>query len=465
MANELQYYGDPANQSGLTVVARVYDVLGAQVGGDVATTEVGALGIYIGDMPAASAGEYGIRFFDGATLLGQGGLSWDGSAEITDTTLNTDIDSISVPSAVANATAVRSELAVELARVDVAISTREAESDAASRAATNQTEHDATQADIAGLPTPPSAASVADAVWDELRADHTTPGTYGAVSEWSSTGGLDAAGVRAAIGLASANLDTQLAPIATNLDTTVSSRQSETDAAARAATNQTEHDATQAAIAGLPTAPSAASVADAVWDELRADHTTTGTYGAVGEWSSTGGLDAAGVRAAIGLASANLDTQLSGILTSIPAASANATAVRTELTTELARLDVSVSSRESESSADGRAVTDQAEHDATQAAIAALGAPLTPAEIRTAVGLASANLDTQLAANLAAITGLNDLSSADIQAALTAQGYTVGRAAALDNLDAAVSSRAAPGAEMNLTTGALNSIRNFIVVL
>ena len=47
------------------------------------------------------------------------------------------------------------------------------------------------------------------------------------------------------------------------------------------------------------------------------------------------------------------------------------------------------------------------------------------------------------------------MSTAQVQAALaaamTAQGYTDTRAANLDNLDAQISSRAVPGAEMNLT--------------
>jgi len=42
----------------------------------------------------------------------------------------------------------------------------------------------------------------------------------------------------------------------------------------------------------------------------------------------------------------------------------------------------------------------------------------------------------------AVTAALNDLSQADVQAALTAQGYTAARAPALDNLDAAVSTRA-----------------------
>ena len=40
---------------------------------------------------------------------------------------------------------------------------------------------------------------------------------------------------------------------------------------------------------------------------------------------------------------------------------------------------------------------------------------------------------------LAAIAALNDLSMADVQTAMTAQGYTAGRAPNLDNLDAAIS--------------------------
>lgn len=51
------------------------------------------------------------------------------------------------------------------------------------------------------------------------------------------------------------------------------------------------------------------------------------------------------------------------------------------------------------------------------------------------------NLDAAISAVTAAIAALNDLSQADVQAALTAQGYTAARAPNLDNLDAAVSSR------------------------
>lgn len=55
----------------------------------------------------------------------------------------------------------------------------------------------------------------------------------------------------------------------------------------------------------------------------------------------TATLTAANVRAALGMASANLDTQLAAI----PTAITNAAAVRTNLATELARIDATISSR------------------------------------------------------------------------------------------------------------------------
>lgn len=82
MSNELQYYGDPSTETGLTVVARVYDIDGSQVGTDVSCSEVGSLAIYHGDMPTADIGEYGIRFFSGSILLGSGCMFWDGQQEV-----------------------------------------------------------------------------------------------------------------------------------------------------------------------------------------------------------------------------------------------------------------------------------------------------------------------------------------------------------------------------------------------
>lgn len=64
----------------------------------------------------------------------------------------------------------------------------------------------------------PATSAIADAVWDEALSGHATAGTTGAALSAASgggSGGLDAAGVRAAIGLAAANLDTQLAALPT----------------------------------------------------------------------------------------------------------------------------------------------------------------------------------------------------------------------------------------------------------
>lgn len=66
-----------------------------------------------------------------------------------------------------------------------------------------------------------SAAAIADAVWAEPLADHS--GGAGSTAEaldgaGGGGGGLDAAGVRAALGMASANLDTQLATIDSLID-------------------------------------------------------------------------------------------------------------------------------------------------------------------------------------------------------------------------------------------------------
>lgn len=81
MSNELQYYGYP-DQTGLVITAKVYDSAGTQVGTDITTTEVGSLSIYTANMPSAALGQYGVRFFNGSILVGQGFINWDGSKEI-----------------------------------------------------------------------------------------------------------------------------------------------------------------------------------------------------------------------------------------------------------------------------------------------------------------------------------------------------------------------------------------------
>ena len=103
---------------------------------------------------------------------------------------------------------------------------------------------------------------------------------------------LDAAGVRTAIGMASANLDTQLSDIPTVAEfearTILASAYFDpaVDAVANvttvgsvtgSVTVGTNNDKTGYSLATTP--PTAAAIADAVWDEGTAGHTTADTYG------------------------------------------------------------------------------------------------------------------------------------------------------------------------------------------
>lgn len=68
------------------------------------------------------------------------------------------------------------------------------------------------------LAIPLSAQTVAQSVWQQLRAGLGAAGTFGAVDEWA--GAIDAATIRAAIGMAAANLDTQIGDLPTNAELT-----------------------------------------------------------------------------------------------------------------------------------------------------------------------------------------------------------------------------------------------------
>jgi hypothetical protein len=124
-----------------------------------------------------------------------------------------------------------------------------------------------------------------------------------------------------------------------------------------------------------------------VYDALftNATNTTGGLPAATGAISALAGavstLTAVGVRTELATELGRIDTTVGSRLATVgytapPSAVNNATAVRSELAVELGRIDVTVSSR---------------------LATASYTAPLSASETRSAVGLASANLDTQLA--------------------------------------------------------------------
>ena len=181
-----------------------------------------------------------------------------------------------------------------------------------------------------------------------------------------------------------------------------------------------------------------------VFDALitNATNTNGGLPAATGAISALAGavstLTAGGVRTELATELARIDTTVSSRLATVsytapPSAATNATAVRTELTTELARIDATVSSRSTLTAAGVRTelATELARIDATvssrlaaisyvapdNATIGAISinlgtvndnvlsrlaassyvAPLSASETRLALGLTSANLDTQLA--------------------------------------------------------------------
>jgi hypothetical protein len=182
-----------------------------------------------------------------------------------------------------------------------------------------------------------------------MRSDSTTPsdlgGTYDDATDslqairdrgdaaWTTGTSLDAAGIRSAVGLASANLDTQLAAIESQTDdigvagaglsaipwnaSWDAEVQSEVDDALVA--RGLDH-LLNASVAGADIADNSiiaklvSKSATADWDSY---DNTSDSLEAISDGAGSGGLDAAGVRAAVGLASANLDTQLAAIDTNV----------------------------------------------------------------------------------------------------------------------------------------------------
>lgn len=233
-----------------------------------------------------------------------------------------------------------------------------------------------------------------------------------------------AASIRSAVGLASANLDTQIGDIPTNAELATSQAAAD--------------DATLAAIAAL-SIPTAAAVADAVWDEDATAHQTQGTFGqAIGDpaadadsiWalvntnldaavstrlptsSYTSPLSSAGTRGALGMASANLDTQIATLATAAALAVVD-DFLDTEVAAILAAVDTEIGTLQT-------SVNDLP----------------TNAELATALAAADD-------AVLAAIAALNNLSAAQINAEVV-------DALATDTY--AEPGQGAPGATVSLAT-------------
>ena len=143
MANELNI---ALAKSGLTVTAQRYQS-GAAVGSAISCPETGSTGFYSGNM-TGTAGTYQVAFISAGANVGSGSIVWDGTAEVAPSTLTTG-DLPSVPSASSVASAVRTEL-TEISNLDASVSSR-----LASAAYTAPT-------------SAPTAAAVASAVRTEL---------------------------------------------------------------------------------------------------------------------------------------------------------------------------------------------------------------------------------------------------------------------------------------------------------
>ena len=104
----------------------------------------------------------------------------------------------------------------------------------------------------------PTAAAIADAVWDEAQTDHTTGGSFGVIA-------TEIASILVDTGT---TLDGKLDTIDSNVD------------AILVDTNELQTDDVPGLIAALND-PTAAAIADAVWDEAQTDHTTAGSFGVI----------------------------------------------------------------------------------------------------------------------------------------------------------------------------------------
>lgn len=140
--------------------------------------------------------------------------------------------------------------------------------------------------------TPATTAAVVDAVWDEALSGHTTAGSAGkALSDAGSAGDPWSTALPGAYGAGTAGKI-----IGDNINATISSRASQTSVDTVDDFLDTEIAAIKAKTDNLPAAPaatgdipSAATIADAVWDEALSGHTTAGSAGkALGDAGAAG---------------------------------------------------------------------------------------------------------------------------------------------------------------------------------
>ena len=113
MANELNI---ALPTSGLAVTAQRYQS-GTAVGSAISLTEVGSSGFYTGNM-TGSAGTYQIAFRSASANVGSGSMTWDGTAEVIDssqiTAIKAKTDALPASPAATGDIPTESEIAAEV---------------------------------------------------------------------------------------------------------------------------------------------------------------------------------------------------------------------------------------------------------------------------------------------------------------------------------------------------------------
>jgi hypothetical protein len=206
--------------TGLTVTAQPYQN-GAAVGSAISCPETGSAGFYSGNM-AGSSGTYQIAFRAAGANVGSGSIVWDGTAEVassapsaaqnaaavwsqatrtvTGGTVDTLTNAPTVPSVSAIASQVRTELSVELGRVDASISSR------ATAANIPTSDITAIKAKTDNLPASPAATGdipteteIAAEVWAKPTTELTITGSIGERAKNQSTVSTTGAQLAAAL--------------------------------------------------------------------------------------------------------------------------------------------------------------------------------------------------------------------------------------------------------------------------
>lgn len=264
-----------------------------------------------------------------------------------------------------------------------------------------------------GLTALPNAAPAANGGLPTVDASNRIAGIQGAKNTLDALQDLSQANVRTAVGLASANLDTQLGALAGYVDTEVAAVLAAVDTEVAAIKAKTDNlPASPAATSDIP---SAASVADAVWDEALSGHSAAGSAGLALATASSGGVDPSV------LADAIWDEALSGHSTAGTAGKKLTDLINTDISTlataaALATVDTVVDAIKAKTdnlpaapAATGDAMTLTAAYDAAKTAAATGDAMALTSGERTAVADALLNRDMSAVSDTTARSPLNAL--------------------------------------------------------